>query len=270
MHMRPKEKFGRINCTSDANVLNFGRNADGGGIMPTRVFSQEEKEKLMEEMLAQAFPLLEEYGLKHMSVEKITQRVGIGKSTFYNFFDSKEDYVSRALEANRKHLLDEVDKMFPEGKKMKPAQLFGMYFNTLLNNNSIYRKFTAEDERAIYEAERKRGKDVSLRREAAVAERIFSHVEGVRKDLDIGLVANYVKLIVLGYENSYMFHGVAFERMQMELKCRLIDLLFEEEAKKELMAFFSMRPEQVAAGLSPEEESDVKKINRLQGSGKKE
>ena len=224
--------------------------------MPTRVFSQEEKEKLMQEMLAQAFPLLEEYGLKHMSVEKITQRVGIGKSTFYNFFDSKEDYVSRALEANRKHLLDEIDKMFPEGKN--------------LNNNSIYRKFTAEDERAIYEAEKKRGKDVSLRREAAVAERIFSHVEGVRKELDIGLVANYIKLIVLGYENSYMFHDVAFERMQMELKCRLIDLLFEEEAKKELMAFFTMSSEQVAAGLSPEEDSDIKKINRLQGSKEKE
>ena len=234
--------------------------------MPTRVFSQEEKEKLMQEMLAQAFPLLEEYGLKHISVEKITQRVGIGKSTFYNFFDSKEDYVSRALELNRKKILDEIDKMFPEGKKMKPAQLFGMYFNTLLNNNSIYRKFSAEDERAIYEAERKRGKDVSLRREAAIAERIFSHVEGVRKDMDIGLVANYVKLIVLGYENSYLFHDVAFERMQLELKYRLIDLIFEEDAKKELLSFFAMRREQVAAGLTTEEESDVKKINRLQGS----
>ena len=83
-------------------------------------------------------------------------------------------------------------------------------------------------------------------------------------------MANYVKLIVLGYENSYMFHDVAFERMQMELKYRLIDLLFEEEAKKELLAFFAMRPEQVAAGLSPEEESDVKKVNRLQGSREKE
>lgn len=203
--------------------------------MPIRVFSQEEKDQLMDEMLSQAFPLLEEYGLKHMSVEKITRRVGIGKSTFYNFFDSKEDYISKALERNRKRILDEMDRLFPPGKKMKPAQLFDLYFNSLLNDNSIYRKFTAEDERALYEAEKRRGKDVSLKNETDIANRIFSHVEGVRKDMDAGLIANYVKLIVLGYENSYMFHDIAFERMQAELKGRLIDLIFEEDTKKELM-----------------------------------
>ena len=58
--------------------------------MPPRVFTEEEKEKLRESMLDQAIPLLEEYGLTHMSVDKITKRVGIGKSTFYNFFSSKE------------------------------------------------------------------------------------------------------------------------------------------------------------------------------------
>lgn len=237
--------------------------------MPTRVFSQEEKEKLMQEMLAQAFPLLEEFGLKHMSVEKITKRVGIGKSTFYNFFDSKEDYVSRALELNRARILNEMDRMFPDGKKMKPQQLFGAYFNTFLSNNSIYGKFTAEDERALYEAEKRRGKNVSLQRETMIAERIFSHVEGVKPDLDIGLIANYVKLIVLGYENSYLFHDACFERMQTELKVRLIDLVFEENAKKELLEAFSKGPEQVAAELSPKEQSDVEELNRLQGSAEK-
>ena len=39
--------------------------------MPLRVFSDEEREELKKKMLEQAFPLLEEYGLKHMSVGKI-------------------------------------------------------------------------------------------------------------------------------------------------------------------------------------------------------
>ena len=203
--------------------------------MPPRVFTEEEREKLRISMLEQAIPLLEEYGLVHMSVDKITKKVGIGKSTFYNFFSSKEEYVSYALEYNRKKILDELDKKFPPGKKMKPAEVFQMYFTTLLSSNSIYKKFSAEDERALYEADKARGKEVSLARETYVAERLMVHMEGVRADLDVALLANYIKLIVLAYENSYMFHESAMERMQDELKIRLIDLIFEEDAKVELI-----------------------------------
>ena len=203
--------------------------------MPPRVFTEEEREKLRISMLEQAIPLLEEYGLVHMSVDKITKKVGIGKSTFYNFFSSKEEYVSYALEYNRKKLLDELDKKFPPGKKMKPAEVFQMWFTTLLSSNSIYKKFSAEDERALYEADKARGKEVSLARETYIAERLMVHMEGVRADLDVALLANYIKLIVLAYENSYMFHESAMERMQDELKIRLIDLIFEEDAKAELI-----------------------------------
>ena len=230
--------------------------------MPTKVFSDEEKERLKIQMLEQAFPLLEEFGMKHMSVDKITRRVGIGKSTFYNFFDSKEDYVSQALETNRNHLLDELDKAFPPGKTMKPAEEFGLFFETLLNNNSIYKKFSAEDEKALYEAEKRSGKGVSLQRESAIAARFFPHLSGVREDIDIGLVANYIKLIVLAYENAYLFHDEAMEEMQTELKIRLLDLIFEEETKKELI---SLVKRQTVGELSQNEKDFVHRINRMQG-----
>ena len=203
--------------------------------MPPRVFREEEREKLRESMLDQAIPLLEEYGLKHMSVDKITKKVGIGKSTFYNFFSSKEEYVSYALERNRMKMLDELDKKFPPGKKMKPTDVFQMWFPTLLSNNSIYKKFSAEDERALYEADKARGKEVSLERETMIAKKLAVHMEGVKKDVNIGLLANYIKLIVLAYENSYMFHESEMEHMQAELKMRVIDLLFEEDAKQEMI-----------------------------------
>ena len=40
------------------------------------------------------------------------------------------------------------------------------------------------------------------------------------------------RLIILAYENSYMFHDSEMENMQNELKMRVIDLIFEEEAKQ--------------------------------------
>ena len=209
--------------------------------MPPRVFTEEEREKLRESMLDQAIPLLEEYGMKHMSVDKITKKVGIGKSTFYNFFSSKEEYVSYALEHNRKKVFEELDKKFPPGKKMKPADVYQQWFTTILSNNSIYKKFSAEDERALYEADKARGKEVSLERETMIAKKLAVHMEGVKKDVNIGLLANYIKLIVLAYENSYMFHESEMEHMQTELKMRVIDLLFEEDAKKEMFEMLSKK-----------------------------
>lgn len=203
--------------------------------MPPRVFTEEEREKLRESMLDQAIPLLEEYGLVHMSVDKITKKVGIGKSTFYNFFSSKEEYISIALEHNRRKMLDALDARFPKGKKMKPAEVFQMWFETFLVNKSVFKNFTAEDERALYEADKARGKDVSLERETYIANRLLCHMDGVRKDLNIGLISNYIKLIVLAYENSYMFHDSEMEHMQNELKIRMIDLMFEKEARDELI-----------------------------------
>lgn len=220
---------------------NYTQENDGRRVMPPRVFTEEEREKLRESMLDQAIPLLEEYGLKHMSVDKITKRVGIGKSTFYNFFSSKEEYVSYALEHNRMKVLDALDKKFPPGKKMKPVDVFQQWFTTLLANNSIYKKFSAEDERALYEADKARGKEVSLERETMIAKRLMVHMEGIKKDVNVGLLSNYIKLIILAYENSYMFHDTEMENMQNELKMRVIDLIFEEDAKQELIKMLTSR-----------------------------
>ena len=61
--------------------------------MAKRVFSEEERAGYREKMLEAGFDLLKEYGMTHMSVTKITEAAGIGVSTFYNFFPSKEAYV---------------------------------------------------------------------------------------------------------------------------------------------------------------------------------
>ncbi len=68
--------------------------------MSPKLFSIAEKEQLKENMFLSGLELLKEYGMTHMSVEKIAASAGIGKSTFYNFFMSKEDFV---LQRHERH-----------------------------------------------------------------------------------------------------------------------------------------------------------------------
>ena len=69
--------------------------------MAKRVFTEEERAEYREKMLDAGFDLLKQYGMTHMSVAKITEAAGIGVSTFYNFFSSKEEYVYEVLQQQR-------------------------------------------------------------------------------------------------------------------------------------------------------------------------
>lgn len=70
--------------------------------MPIRVFSQEEREEIRVKMLDAGFPLLKEYGMTHTSISKITKAAGIGVSTFYNFWKTKEAYMTELISYYRK------------------------------------------------------------------------------------------------------------------------------------------------------------------------
>ncbi len=205
---------------------------------PSRVFNEAEKQELERRMLEMAVPLLEKYGMTHMSVDKITSAVGIGKSTFYNFFSSKEEYVNRALDMNRMLILRQLDEKYPADRKMKPRELFE-FLNNILGSDSIYRKFAPEDERKLYEADKAIGKDLDLEREKMISRFIFSHVEGVKseEELDYALITNLVKLTQIAYENEYLFHDSAMERMQTTLKKKLCEICIKDEYQDEVMNY---------------------------------
>ncbi len=56
----------------------------------TKAFTETEKTRLRERLLKQGRKLFTQYGLKKTSLEDLTQPLGIAKSTFYLFFESKE------------------------------------------------------------------------------------------------------------------------------------------------------------------------------------
>ncbi|SFH28916.1 transcriptional regulator, TetR family [Desulfotomaculum arcticum] len=58
-----------------------------------RHFSETEKQTIKKKLLHEGKVLLEKYGVKKTSVDKIVEKVGIAKGSFYNFYPSKESMV---------------------------------------------------------------------------------------------------------------------------------------------------------------------------------
>lgn len=69
----------------------------GSDEMPTN-FTKGQREVLYAKRIETGYTLIQEVGLKKMSIVLITKRVNIATGTFYHFFDSKEAFVQALID----------------------------------------------------------------------------------------------------------------------------------------------------------------------------
>ncbi len=193
--------------------------------MAKRVFTEEEREEYREKMLAAGFDLLKKYGMTHMSVAKITDAAGIGVSTFYNFFPSKEAYVYEVLKYRRKIIPDLMNLALNGKEKAGPAEV-RTYLKFMIDDNySVFPSLTPEDERKLLEMLPEQARP-NLQREKAIGARFIQWMDGVRPDVNIAVAANLIKIYVLGAEGRDMLHEVAYEETMERMRDAIIYEIF--------------------------------------------
>lgn len=197
--------------------------------MPTRVFSEEEREQIRQQMLEAGFPLLKEYGMTHTSISKITEAAGIAVGTFYKFWKNKEAYMAELISYH-------AHKMMPgligaeaiAGKRKLGREDAARYLRAVVDENiSIYPHMTLEDEAGLLRATNAFVPD--LAKESAVAESLLQYLDHVRTDVNLGLVANLTKVLVLTAESREELHESAYrETLEAQIET-ILNLIFEEE-----------------------------------------
>ena len=193
--------------------------------MAKRVFTEAERAEYREKMLAAGFDLLKQYGMTHMSVAKITEAAGIGVSTFYNFFPSKEAYVYDVMEYRRK-MIPELIKMALNGKeKAGPAETRN-YLKIMIDEDySIFPSLSPEDEKRLLEMLPEQVRP-DLQKETRTSMMFFQQMEGIRSDVNIALVTNLIKIYVLGAEGRELLHDAAYEETMERMRDVIIYEIF--------------------------------------------
>ena len=195
--------------------------------MSPKIFSIAEKEQLKEKMFFVGLELLKAHGMTHMSVEKITAAAGIGKSTFYNFFMSKEDFVLQLIEFNRSRFWKAVAEMLGEREKLTVSEGKQVLQALINKNDSVYQYLTPEDEQKLADAMPDKG-TADIDEETETLQKLFAMFEGVRADADYAVISNLLKILALTAENRTMLHESGYQRTQEKLFSLLFDCVFEE------------------------------------------
>ena len=164
-----------------------------------------------------------------MSISKLAEAVGIGKSTFYSFYSSKEELVQEILADNRAQFLETLRIGLNGRKKYSNEESKEIIRKMVQDADHVYQHFSLEDEIALKKMSEKKGVPfIDLEKERRIIDFITSMMDGVKENLDYIVIANMTKIIVFTYEQKEMLHASGFERTINEMVDLLINFIFEK------------------------------------------
>lgn len=196
--------------------------------MPDRVFTSEQRDELRMVMLEAGFPLIKEYGVTHTTISKITDKAGIAKGTFYHFWKNKEEYLADLICYHRQKMLPRlIDEDVLEGKRKLGREEVRLFFRYLVDKEkSIYAHMTLEDESSLMQKTTDFVPDEE--KEGSIVSKLLCMLDGVKPDVDMLLLANMTKILVLTAEARDELHDSAYERTIDTIIEGILDLIFEK------------------------------------------
>lgn len=165
-----------------------------------RGFSNEERDRIREQLIETGRELLLTYGPNKTTVEDITEPVGIAKATFYRFFEAKSDLYFVILERELEEYMENVDAELEgiDDPQERLERFFSCYVEfgeenpfiqqTVIQGNyqDIFGNVSAEQFEEMYQ------------KETAV---FFPHIESIQEQSD-GPIAEMDPLIILSLMGS--------------------------------------------------------------------
>ena len=79
--------------------------------MPKVAYSDEDKVRIITQLVAVGLELMAKQGIQHTTVEQIYQKVGISRTFFYSFFSTKEDLIVEALYLQQPKIIQYVQAL---------------------------------------------------------------------------------------------------------------------------------------------------------------
>jgi AcrR family transcriptional regulator len=120
-----------------------------------RGFSDEERERIREDLKESGRELFAQYGLGKTTIAEITDPVGIGTSTFYQFYDSKGDLYRAILEDEEEAIAGRIMSRSFE-KTDEPREAIAGFLRASfeeIETNPLVQRILAEDELDRLEAQ---------------------------------------------------------------------------------------------------------------------
>ncbi|MFZ7104121.1 MAG: TetR/AcrR family transcriptional regulator [Peptococcaceae bacterium] len=192
-------------------------------------FTESEKKQIREELFHKAYRFFIDKGFKSTSIEDLTSSVGIAKSTFYVFFESKEMLYMELLA----HEGEQIEKqVWPE---VKAATDIHSAIKTYLNKMALELESKILTQRLIYDLEEYKIVSRKLNAQYSGSENLRSIVplmEFIKSRQDSEEIIDEDPGVIAGVLRSALLLGSQKGDIQQDNYQRIRELLFEAVANQ--------------------------------------
>lgn len=187
------------------------------------IFDEEKRMNIRISLLKNGFKLIKKYGMKKTSIEEIAKSCGIAKGTFYNFFSSKEEFVSEIIQNKRNESKEHFRSLLDKNGYMERKEVRQYLEHMVDPENNLYLYLTAED-LAVLGARFPKGiipKDENVMTTTTL---LLDCIKERSPSCDWRVLANYIKIMALVSLNK---DKVIKEALSVNLS-GILDLTMEE------------------------------------------
>ncbi|MGY3723813.1 transcriptional regulator, TetR family [Granulicatella balaenopterae] len=155
-------------------------------------FTEEEKERIKQQLYQQGYLLLKQHGMKKMKISELAKSCDIATGTFYNFFPSKKDFIINLIAKRKKESFQAFELLvqnYPQGIPFE--ETYHYFLDNLLKDN-IYQLLTQEEYNSLL-------KEQELNKNTEeVAQYIMSKLATTKGVKEFLLFAECYKIIIIG------------------------------------------------------------------------
>ena len=193
------------------------------------VFPLKQRQQIHTELLKAGIELICEKGVRKWTIDEVTQRVQIGKGTFYHFFTSKELFVYEAIMFSKEVVFKKINETVEKYGALNRQAINELLSHfSLLGQNNIISSLSMEDEIWL---SKKLPPEYILDppKEEKIVDLLFQNMKDIRSDIHSHVVANMIKIMAITVENRNFLHEDAIAENMNILKDSLLDYLFGRE-----------------------------------------
>jgi len=196
-----------------------------------KIYSDEKRQEIKTRLMDVGLELIKQHGLKKLSIEALTQKVGIAQGTFYNFFDSKELLVYSLAARYQERVRAGVNHLLENKGCLDREDFSALYLSMMLEDeDNIYRYLKREDMQVLLS---RLPRDCFIRMTdiKAEIEQNLSFARKKKKEYDLDAVINWIQVMNLTLENSDILIPSGIEKIIRQLIENMLDEVFENQSE---------------------------------------
>ncbi len=159
-----------------------------------KIFNENDKNLIRENLIKFGLEALESNGYKAASIEKVANQAGIAKGTFYNFFQSIEQFFYEVMLSIRDKNRNDFYEFLSTNSKIDKESMKKFLFERYAKKKNIYHYFALDEFNIIF---RKTTDRLSLTNIDSInfSDKLLAGIPNVNPRLDNEVVVNMINII---------------------------------------------------------------------------